>query len=311
MKKQKIQRPAMPLLVAALLTLVAACGKPAAFRTPVGKFREASVVVIQTTKIYLTQLNKVERDEYLYSQAGKPDQIRLIDVEQRQVFSKEGIAARLKALDQLSNYVDLLDKLAKSDQPDKIKAKAADLQTSVTGLSGQIATLSGEDDKAFKAAAGKVFPIIGEILQVFVEQKIEKALAKAVEAGSDPVNTLISAIEVDARLAYERKRNAYSAARVALVDQYNREFLRGRDASPEKLKAYADAISAGEDKWEAFLSAQPNDGLAAMRTANDALVKFARTPKPNIVDFKTLVDAMESFAATADRVGKAVQTFLK
>jgi hypothetical protein len=94
------------------------------------------------------------------------------------------------------------------------------------------------------------------------------------------------------------------------VDQYNREFEKGKSADAARLKAFADAISAGEDRWEAFLTAQPTDGLEAMKRANQALVKFAATPRPNITDFASFVDAMDSFANTASRIGRAVQELL-
>jgi len=149
--------------------------------------------------------------------------------------------------------------------------------------------------------------VIGDVLQAFANQAIEKALQKAVKTGAGPVNQLIQAIEQDATVAYERKRNGFSAMRVTLVDQYNREFEKGKSAEPEKLKAYADAISAGEDRWDAFLTAQPTDGLEAMKRANQALVQFAGTSKPSVSDLASFVDAMDSFAATAARVGRAVQ----
>ena len=286
------------------------CAKPSAYKAPVGKFRDSSMVVIQSTKVYLTELNKVERDQYIYSQASKPGQIKLDEIEQVQVFSRDGIVARLNTLDQLASYVDLLEQLANSTTPDTIKTKASDLQTSMTNLSGQIKTLTGEDDKKFKVVAGKVLPVIGDVLKAFAEQAIESALKKAIAAGAEPVNELIQAIEQDATLAYQRKRAGLSAARVILIDQYNREFEKGNGADPEKLKAYADAISAGENRWETFLTAQPTDGLEAMKRANQALVKFAATPKPTITDFASFVDAMDSFANTAARVGRAVQELL-
>jgi hypothetical protein len=58
------------------------------------------------------------------------------------------------------------------------------------------------------------------------------------------------------------------------------------------------------------LAAQPTDGLEAMKTANQALVKFAANPKHTITDFASFVDAMDSFANTASRVGRAVQDLL-
>jgi hypothetical protein len=294
-----------------LLATSLGCAKPSAYKAPVGKFRDAAGVVIQATKVYLTEINKTERDQYIYKQASVPAMIKLDQLEAVQVFSKEGIAARLKALDQLANYLDLLNQLANSEAPGKIKAGANDLQTALTGLSGEVKNLTGESDSQFKAAANKAFPVIGDVLQAFAEQSVESALKKAINAGAAPVNELIAAIETDVTTAYERKRTGYSARRVALVDQYNREFARGQAADSQKLKSYADAISAGEDQWEAFLAAQPTDGLEAMKKANDALVKFANTRKPTVTDFATFADAVDSFASTANRVGRGVQQLLK
>jgi len=311
MNTVKKKRRLESLLPAVLIVIAAAgCARPSAYKAPVGKFRDASTVVIQSTKAYLNELNKVERDKYIYLQASKPDQIKIDEIEQVQVFSKDGIMARLNALDQLASYVDLLDQLANSNTPETIKTKASDLQTSLTNLSGQVKALTGEDDKQFKSVAGRVLPVIGDLLQAFAEQAIENALKKAIATGADPVNQLIQAIEQDATVAYERRRNGLSAARVILVDQYNREFEKGKGADPAKLKAYADAISAGEDRWEAFSTAQPTDGLEAMKRANQALVRFAALPKPNITDVTSFVNAMDSFANTANRVGRAVQELL-
>jgi hypothetical protein len=304
------RRPkAIPVVACAVLAILSVgCAKQSAYKSPVGKFRDACGVVIEATKVYLTELNKVERDQYIYSQASKMQQIRLIDIEQVQVFSKEGIAVRLKALDELANYTELLYELANSGAPETIKTRASDLQKAMTNLSGEVKTLTGEDDKQFRTVAAKVMPVIGDVLQAFAEEKIEIALKKAIAHGAGPVNQLVDAIENDAQLAYERKRTSYSGARVALIDQYNREYEKGRDADPEKLKQYADAISAGEDRWESFLIAQPSKGLEAMKKASDALVKFAGIPKPSITDLATFVDAMETFADTAKQVGQAVQS---
>ncbi len=307
------RRPRILSSSIAILLLAASlgCAKPSAYKAPVGKFRDAAGVVIQATKVYLTEINKTERDQYIYKQVSVPAMIKLDQLEAVQVFSKEGIAARLKALDQLANYLDLLNQLANSEAPEKIKAGANDLQSALTGLSGEVKSLTGENDSQFKAAANKAFPVIGDVLQAFAEQSVESALKKAINAGAAPVNELIAAIETDVTTAYERKRTGHSARRVALVDQYNREFARDQAADPQKLKSYADGISAGEDQWEAFLAAQPTDGLEAMKKANDALVKFANTRKPTVTDFATFADAVDSFASTANRVGRGAQQLLK
>ena len=54
-------------------------------------------------------------------------------------------------------------------------------------------------------------------------------------------------------------------------------------------------------------TARPVDGLAAMQQANLALEKFARTPRPNVTDFASFVDAVEVFASAAERVAQAIQ----
>jgi hypothetical protein len=298
------RRQLLSLLLALAVLSAGGCARPSAYQAPIAKFRDASAVVIEATKTYLTELNKTERDMYIRSQAADQQLIQLNKIQEVQGFSKEGIAARLNALGHLANYTDLLNQLANSDAPDRIKAKATDLQTSLTGLSGQVNSLGGPDDAQFKAVAGRVLPVIGDVLQAFAEKRIGDGLNKAITSGAPAVNQLIQAIETDVALAFERKKSGFSAERVRMVDQYNKD--QRNNAGAAVLQADADAIAAEEDRWEAFLTADPKDGLEAMKRANDALVKFASTSKHKITDFGSFVDAVESFAATANRVGKAV-----
>src|SRR5262244_2940793 len=124
MRLKKYFRAAVCLPAGLLLLFAAGCAHPEAYRAPIGQFRDASAVVIQASKLYLAELNKTERDAYIYRQAARADQIKLNEIEAREVFSKDGITVRLNALDQLANYADLLNLLANSDAPDRIKAKA-------------------------------------------------------------------------------------------------------------------------------------------------------------------------------------------
>jgi len=270
------------------------------------KFRDSSAVVIESTKTYLSALNKTERDHYIYRQASGVRQIQLIQIDEVQVFSPDAIGARLRALDQLADYTDLLYQLATSNAPETAKARADDLGKALVSVSDEVRNLSGADNSGFKLAVEKSFPIIGTVLQAIVSKRIEEALKDAVVAGDEPVNKLIQAIKVDAEVGYQRKRQALSKRRADVVTEYNREFEKGPQADLGKLKAYADDVSATEDRWEAFQIARPVEGLTAMQKANTAMVAFAKTPKPAISDFETFVDAMETFAATAKRVGEAV-----
>jgi hypothetical protein len=170
-----------------------------------------------------------------------------------------------------------------------------------------VKNLSGADNGRFKSAVEASFPIIGDVLQAIAAKRIEEALKEAIAAGDKPVNTVIQAIKVDAEIGYERKRQALSKSRADAVLSYNREFENGPAADRTKLAAYGQLISDTEDRWETFQTARPVDGLEAMQTANTAMVKFAAKTKPGVADFASFVEAMETFAAAAKRVGEAVK----
>jgi predicted DNA-binding ribbon-helix-helix protein len=289
------------LLVVVLASL--GCGR-AGFVEPVTSFQEASSVVIASTRLYLTELNKIEREHYLTDQASKKLQIKLPELEAVQVFSQEGLKARLDALDQLARYGALLSRLAKSDAPERVKAEAETLGTSLRDLTETVNTLNGDDDKAFKNAVGPAAALIGEVLNLVVEQRLREALKAAVERGEAPVNRLVAAIGSDLVIAYERKRNLLSNLRVAFVDQYN---VEQQKPAPDlgRLRALADQVRAHEDRWEVFASANPATGLDAMRDAHTALVSYARSAG-RVTDLASLVEAMEAFSARARRLGQAV-----
>lgn len=305
--KRRLSKRAYCSLFLALLTatLSIGCG-PEKYRTPISKFQTASAVVVESTRVYVSELNKVERDNYILEQVGNKAKIKLDEIEAAQVFGKEGLQARLDALDVLAGYGDLLSKVANSDAPEKVKAQADGLKTSLGSLSATVSGLAGADDTKFKSALGPVTAIIGEVLDFIIQRKITEALDRAILSGEGPINNMLSVIGSDIEIAYERKRNAFSNLRVMLVDAYNREWEKGDKADPEKLRTYGERIRAHEDRWEEFGNANPKEGLAAMAKAHAALVSYARSRK-KIVDFGTLVDAMESFAARAQRLGQAVQ----
>ncbi|HEY2384894.1 MAG TPA: hypothetical protein VGK48_27275 [Terriglobia bacterium] len=252
-------------------------------------------------------MNKTERDHYLFRQAATQQQIKLDDLVKAQVFSSDGIRARIKALSVLSDYTELLYTLATNQAPTTVKGKASDLQTAVTNLSDEVATLSGTDTGAFQGVANKAFPVIGKVLEIFVTKKIEEGIKTAAEQGVRPVNDLIEALKVDITVAYERKRQDYSERRTAAIDAYNEEFSKGDKSDPGKLRDYANAIGDTEDRIEAFLTADPGEGLDAMKKANEALEKFARQSKPTVHDLASFVDAMEAFGNAAKRAADSLQ----
>jgi hypothetical protein len=228
------RRPTI-LLALLLATFNFGCG-PEGYRTPITKFQSASAVVVESTRVYISELNKVERDSYILEQVSTKSQIDLSKIEAAQVFGKEGLQARMDALDLVAGYGDLLAKVANSDAPEKVTAQATSLKGSITNLSNTVSGLTGGDHTNFNNAVGPVTTIIGEVLNFIVERKIKQALDRAILGGEGPINNMLSVIGADIDLAYERKRNAFSNLRVQLVDAYNVEFLKGDKADPEKLR---------------------------------------------------------------------------
>src|SRR6266550_4326299 len=94
--------------ILALAILSSSCTRRSAYTAPVTKFRDASAVVIESTKAYLVALNKTERTHYIDEQVAGGAPIQLIKIEEVQVFAAPAIAARIDALDRLADYTELL-----------------------------------------------------------------------------------------------------------------------------------------------------------------------------------------------------------
>jgi outer membrane murein-binding lipoprotein Lpp len=296
------------LIVATVLgiaTILSGC-RTGGYRDPISKFQSAASVVIASTRLYATELNKVERDHYIAGKLSQKAEIKLNELEGAQVFSQEGLKARLDAMDQLASYGSLLSKLANSDAPSRISAEIQSLGDAIKRLSTTVNDLANTDDAAFRSAVGPVSVIVGEILSLITQNKIREALDKAIKDGEVPINKLLSVIRNDISIAYERKRNSLSDTRVSLVREYENERAKGPTSEPEKLRLYADRIRAHEDRWEAFASADPGEGLDAMAKAHTALVNFAKSSQ-KVNDLASLVEAMEAFAARAMNIGRAIQ----
>jgi hypothetical protein len=291
------------LLAFALLTV--SCRNPAVYQSPISKFHDASAVVITSSKAIYTGLNKAERDHYLDQQVSRRQPIDPAELTNVQVFSTDEIAVRLKTLDVLAGYSELLCQLANTTVPSTTKNKVSDLQQALSDLSGEVNKFDSSTNSTFQNASKNVFPILGTALQAFENGKIDEALRKAIVAAAKPVNDLIAAMEIDMQVSYERQRNFLSGQRRDAFQQYNADVNAHADAA--KLRADADSISLIEDQWETFRTARPTDGLEAMKQAHVALVAFAQKPKPSVTDFATFVDAMDSFSNTAQQVGQALQ----
>jgi hypothetical protein len=281
------------------------CADTVGYRAPVATFQDASSVMVNSARIYLTQLNKTERDAYIRHQAADKKPINLVEIEKMQSFSPNEIAVRLQALNSLSQYGALLGELANSDAPERISANAADLGNALQKLSSNVSEFAtGSANNKFVGSVGPVVKIVGEVARIATEKKIKEALDQAILAGEAPIQELIKAISADISIAYERKRNALSARRVDFVDAYE-DSLEDKNAVNDQRKNAAENLISYLDVWENFPLTDPNEGLNAMAEAYSSLVSYAKSPKEP-KDLASLAYQMDLFAAQANRVGSAV-----
>ena len=290
-----------------LVAGLSACST-AGYRAPVAQFNEAAGIVVETSRVYITQANKVERDKYIDERLAGRQSIELKEIQTRVLLTPEEIEIRLEALDQLVRYGNLLLKLANSDAPEAIAQSAEGLGKAVEHLSAGVnAGLGRPEDAGFKGAVGPVTAIIGEVVKLAAERKIQQALDTAVKSGDKPLKDLLDVLREETAAAYERKRNYLSRARTWAVDAYNEELQKGDRANRDALKQYAGQIKAQLDAWDAFAAAKPQEGLAALAEAQNALVVYAKsskTPK-SLGEF---VSEMERFLTRAKAVRQAVRT---
>lgn len=286
------------------------CGN-AGYHQSVGDFQTASAVVIATSRTYLTELNKVERNNVIDNAVHGNDvaarKIHPDILRAKQVFSTDDIAVRLSALDQLQKYCELLQSLANSDAPDRMSAQAKELSDSLTKLAGTLndsKIVSNAANARFLAASGVATSVFQVIATYVIEQKIDKALNDAITKGEKPVNELIAALKSDLSIAYERRRTALDKELEHAFDTYNAEAAK-TDSNPKSLTPLAKTLSDTLDRYEAFPNSRPQDALDAMSAAHTALVQYARSEKKT-KDFQQLVGEMNTFVTRAKLVADAI-----
>jgi hypothetical protein len=210
----------------------------------------------------------------------------------------------------LAKYGELLGKLANSDAPDRVSASAQILGDSLGKLDATVRSLkgvaaSGESNATFMNAFSPVSAIIGEVARLIVERKMQKALDRAIIDEQRSINILLNALRDDLTIAYERKRNAFSEARVIVVAGYANELAKPKPDT-DVLRKRANEIKANLSVWEAFPLTNPGEGIDALQEAHAALVAYAKSSKKP-QDISEFAAQMEAFAGRAQRIGEAIR----
>lgn len=292
-----------------LASLLAGCPNPAAYREPITRFQQASTVVIEGARMEYGQANAKERDALIDRYASQKKRIDLTKLNDKEIRVLDGddLAARLDALNALAKHGEMLLTLASSDAPTRAKAAANSLDDAVVKLSESLGRVPSDK---FKATAAGIATIGGEISALALDNKIEKALEKAILLSESDIQELLRLLQYDLNMLYERRRSILSNNRVSAVDRFNEEAVKKakvKQNQDDLLKAKLGIIKA-EDDWDTLpllLGAGP--GLDAMAQAHQHLVDYAKSSKTP-QDFSDLVDATDAFASRAKTVSDAIKS---
>ncbi len=284
------------------------------YRVPITGFQTAAGTAIASVRTYYLEANKVERDKFLDGVTMDKEVIEPKELEKiRGSFSTADIGARLDALGLLSDYTNLLLRLASSTAPGDSATQAGAVEASLNRFAARTGKLCDATDKRcletnqdFQAKVTGVSGAIQPILRSILEKKIERGLDKSIQGGEKPVAELIDAIRGDMALLQERREKAISQLLSAAVKRYNDEAKKGDSADAAKLTALADRVKAISDQQDQLAGANPERALAAMNKAHQALVQASRRDK-SPANLGELADAVQAFANEAQLAGRSLR----
>ena len=295
----------IPLLLV-LSVAFAGCASVAAYKVPIGNYKEANSLVVEDTRTIIQQANQVERAMYIDRQVRNRSKINLEEVHGVELFSQDQLATRMKALDTIDTYGTLLLKIANSDAPKSISEAAGSVTKDAANLTGMIAKLKGQKDTAFKNAADPLAKLVSEVANLAIDKKIKEALNKAVEDGYGPISGLIENLDIETHVAFDGKQSLLIDELTDLKLAYNSELEKGKAAKEDALKKYADQIKANLNNLEQLQQANPSLLFNAMEKAQIALLAYARSGKtPKDTDEFTY--AMEEYLSRVKQVGTYIK----
>jgi hypothetical protein len=273
------------------------------FQKPITNFQTAAAIVTAHTRNVMTDLNRVQRNRMITRHRQENRPILLRDINASRLIEDADLKIRLKALDNLNEYIDLLVQIANSDAPYQIAKSAAGLSDALNNLTTTVSGLTNQGNSKFKNAFTSASPIIADLLRILSQKRIKEAIQTAILNGEKPVNDLIAAIGDDLEVAFIQQKLNLEEDRAGLLKQYNTEVSKspGNDNALDDL---SNQIMAQEDLMDDLVDANPRSALDAMAKAHSKLVAYAHDRSPG--SFAEAVEAIEIFAAVGKKLGDAV-----
>jgi len=220
-------------------------------------------------------------------------------------FGPDAIQARVDAVSLLSAYAQRLADVASSDAPGKTTGAAAALGAELAGVPDRFKALP--DDAAAAAYAGPLSTVVAAVGKMYAEQR-ERALRHAVDEAAPAVDAIVNQLEQDLVAASKRVRRSGERERLdAQIDFYNRH-RRALEEDVATRRAVLDDIDATARRYHALVDFDPTRVTRALRAANAALVKLARSSRTpdDLRSFQSAAEAWGSRMADAAKAARAL-----
>lgn len=213
-------------------------------------------------------------------------------------YSAEGIKARRDALGLISAYGNKLAVLAGADFPDRISNSSVAIMTGYENLSQAFSELKGKE-ATYKAEFSKETKnLVAATTKMYEERERNKALTAAIVEGYPASNKILATFQKDMNLFADMDRARQSTQFSQLACVYNEDVkvkagqklakgelsCNGSDtlpaplSEPQRLELLSQVQSTAV-LYEKSVINRPDDVVAAMIQANDALYAYASNPE--------------------------------
>jgi len=284
------------------------------FSEPAARFGTATTEASTAIGAYFLELNAIERDLYLQSNAILREPILEVAADGTEtpllapVFGPEAIRARIDALTLIGIYGNRLVVLAGSDAPQRFSDNVSVLGDDLQNLGARFGAI---DDGANPLDADFTKPVtalVATIGKMYLEARRQNALRAAVEDGAPHVTTILDLIERDlTRIVSLQAETAADQRLSILVTEYNdnrNSWTRDqRVAAAMRIDAAAQALIVARAFKPTTLTGSMRRTLAALVSyaeddsalaSPDALLAYLRQYES---DVRTLVAAMKALTS--------------
>jgi hypothetical protein len=271
------------------------------YEAPASSFRDNTQQTINVLSSFYSSRNSYEIELYLQSVAADSSlPIQTTDSNGvptplgKPVFSPASIKARLDALNLVGVYANRLYDLANSAVPARFQSAATALGQNLSSLDKTFQTLQGASDPTADKYIGPISSLIGTVGEMFLDQKRDELVTKAVTDGAPQVDLILSQVRDDMGKVFSLEVITGTNEKLAiLIAAYNND--RKRLDFEQRTTRLAE-IRAAANEVAGSVGSAPAGVVTAMMEAHRALIQEATSPpRSRISNLAALNGALEQW----------------